>query len=116
MPEFEIVSVQDARAKTMPSRQRAYLNEYAGFIKQLSERQAGKLHPEPHEKLTTIRRRLDTAAKTLGVTLVIKRSGEDVYFWTESSTEEQPKRRYTRRRRSQKETIMADQPVIEPEE
>jgi hypothetical protein len=116
MPDFETVSVQEAKLRTTSGYRGQYVQEYAGYIQQLSPGMAGKLHPKEDEKLTTIRRRLVVTAQTLDATLVIKRSGEDVYFWTESSTEEQPKRRYTRRRRSQKETIMAVQPVIEPEE
>jgi hypothetical protein len=65
------------------------------------------------EKLTTIRHRLGVAAQTLGITLVIKRSGEDIYFWKEEVAEEQPRPRNGRRRRRQEETTAPDQPLIE---
>lgn len=114
MPDFAIVSVQDAKLKTIPSRQRTYMNEYAGYIQQLAPGMAGKLHPLADEKLTTIRRRLVVTAQTLDITLVIRRSGEDIYFWSESAGGEQPRRRTTRRRRSQEETPTQDQSLIEP--
>jgi hypothetical protein len=104
MPDFTIVSVEDAKVKTIPVRQRTYMNEYAGYIQQLSHGKAGKLHQKEDEKLTTIRRRLVVAAQTLGITLVIKRSGADIYFWKEEPAEAQPRPRNGRRRRRQEET------------
>jgi hypothetical protein len=35
MPEFAIVSVKDAQLRTLPGRQGKFMNEYAGYIKQL---------------------------------------------------------------------------------
>jgi hypothetical protein len=32
MPEFETVSLQEAQFRTIPGRQRRYMNEYAGYI------------------------------------------------------------------------------------
>jgi hypothetical protein len=123
MPDFTIVSVQDAKLKTLSGRQRTYMNEYAGYIQQLAPGMAGKLRPLEDEKLTTIRRRLAVTAQTLDITLIIRRSGDDLYFWSESAGGEQPRRRTTRRRRSQKETAAQDQPfgtdqigVREPED
>jgi hypothetical protein len=110
MPNFELISVEDAKVQTIPVRQRTYVNEYAGYIQQLSAGKAGKLHPKEDEKLTTIRRRLVVAAQTLGITLVIKRSGEDIYFWSEGEAAAQPRPRNGRRRRRQEETTGPDQP------
>jgi hypothetical protein len=104
MPEFEIISLQDAKLQTIPVRQREYMNEYAGYIQQLSQGKAGLLHPKEDEKSTTIRRRLVVTAKTLGITLVIKRSGEDIYFWSGGRAAAQPRPRNGRRRRRQEET------------
>jgi hypothetical protein len=39
----------------------------------------------------TIRHRLVVAAQTLGIPLIIKRSGSELYFWRESREEEQPR-------------------------
>jgi hypothetical protein len=114
MPDFTTVSVEDAKVQTASGRQRSYMNEYAGYIQQLSAGKAGMLHPKEDEKSTTIRRRLVVAAQTLGITLVIKRSGEDIYFWSEGRAAAQPRPRNGRRRRRQEET--AEQYFREPEE
>jgi hypothetical protein len=115
MPDFAVVSVQEAQLQTLSGRQRQYLNEYAGYIQQLSQGKAGKLHVEEDEKPTTIRRRLVVAAQMLGIPLTIKRSGEDIYFWSGGGEEAQPRPRNGRRRRRQEETAAPDQPLIEPE-
>jgi hypothetical protein len=115
MPEFTTVSVQEAQLRTIPGRQGSFMNEYANYIQQLPKGQAGRLKTEESENPLTIRRRLAVIAQTLGIPLIIKRSGNDVYFWREDDGEEQPrmKRRYTRRKRSQGEIPASDQPVHE---
>jgi hypothetical protein len=90
MPEFAIVSVQEAQSRTIPRRHGKFLNEYASYIKQLPTGQAGKLHVLESENPLTIRRRLVVAAKALGVPLTIKRSGQEVYFWIEGWGEASP--------------------------
>jgi hypothetical protein len=95
-----------------------FLSEYANYIHRLSSGQAGKLSPVERKKPATIRRRLAAAAQTLGVNLVIKRSGQDIYFWSEDRGDEQPrtKRSYTRRnRRGRAGDYFPPQPFIEPE-
>ena len=109
MPNFEIVSVQDAKLKTTPSRQRTYLNQYATYLQQLGEGQAGKLHVYEDEKPLTIRRRLTVTAQMLGISLTIKRSGEDIYFWSEGREEAQPRPRRDGRRRRQAVTETPEQ-------
>lgn len=105
MPEFEIVSLKEAKFRTIPGRQGRFMNEYADYIQQLPKGQAGKLSPVERENPATIRRRLQAAATALGTKLIIKRSGEDVYFWKEEREEEpRTKRRYTRRNKRQEET------------
>jgi hypothetical protein len=116
MPDFEIVSLQDAKLQTLSGRQRTYINEYAGYIQQLSPGMAGKIRPLEDEKLTTIRRRLVVTAQTLDATLIIRRSGDDLYFWSESAGEAQPRPRNGRRRRRQEETTEPEQSLREPEE
>jgi hypothetical protein len=115
MPYFEVVSAEEAQLKTISGRHRRYIQEYTEYIQQLSQTQAGKLHLLEGEKPATMRRRLAVAAQTLGTKLVIKRAGDDVYFWSEPSAEEQPQRRRGRRRRSQEEAAMLDVPLPEPE-
>jgi hypothetical protein len=115
MPEFTTVSVQEAQLRTIPGRQGKFLSEYADYIQQLPTGQAGKLTVAAQEKPATVRRRLGVAAKAMNIPLIIKRSGNDLYFWREDGGEKQPrsKRSYTRRMRSQDEMTPPDQPVDE---
>ena len=117
MPEFTTVSVKEAQLRTIPGRQGAFMNEYANYIQQLPPGQAGKLTIGEQEKLATVRRRLTVAAKAMNIPLIIKRSGNDVYFWRQNGGEEQPssKRRYTRRARRAEETTPVDQSFVEIE-
>ncbi len=79
MPEFTTVSVQEAKVQTTSGRQGQYLHEYIDYITKLPKGQAGRLRIGAEEKHNTIKRRLDIAAQTLGISLIIKRSGNDVY-------------------------------------
>jgi hypothetical protein len=116
MPDFTTVSVQEAHLRTIPGRQGTFMNEYADYIQQLPKGQAGKLTIGEGEKHTAVRRRLVTTAKAMHIPLIVKRSGNDLYFWRENG-EEQPrtKRRYTRRGRSDEETTPQDQAFVEIE-
>jgi hypothetical protein len=113
MPEFEIVALQEAKS------QRKYISEYASYIHQISQGQAGKLHLVENENPATIRKRLVLAAQAVDITLVIRRSGQDIYFWIEQpvkpAVEERPQRRRGRRPRTQQEVAPQEQPVSEPE-
>jgi hypothetical protein len=120
MPEFTTVSVQEAQLRTIPGRQGRFINEYADYIQQLPRGQAGRLRAGrlrvgEEEKHTTVRRRLVTAANALGINIIIKRSGNDLYFWSEDGGEVQPrtKRRYSRRAMGREQTSVPDQPVDE---
>ena len=112
MPEFTTVSVQEAQIRTIPGRQGRFINEYADYIQQLPHGQAGKLSIGEGEKHTAIRRRLATTAKAMNINLIIKRSGNDLYFWREDGAGQQPrtKRRYTRQTKAQEERTVPDQP------
>jgi hypothetical protein len=100
MPEFTTVSLHDAKLRTITGRQGQFMNEYAGYIQQLPTGQAGKLHVVESENPLTIRRRLNTAAQMLGINLIIKRSGRDVYFWREDGAAKEPQRRRGRQPRA----------------
>jgi hypothetical protein len=100
MPEFTTVSVQEAQIRTIPGRQGKFINEYADYIQQVPQGQAGKLRIREDEKHTTVRRRLVLAAQALGRNLIIKRSGSDIYFWSEERGAEQPRRGRPRRGRA----------------
>jgi hypothetical protein len=120
MPEFEIVSMDEATLRTASGRQGQYLKEYVSYIRQLPQGQAGKLHLLEQENPTTIRKRLAIAAQAVGIPLIIKRSGQDIYFWIEQPSkpagEEQPKRRRGRRPRTQPEPVPLEEPQAIPEE
>ena len=100
MPEFTTVSVQEAQLRTIPGRQGKFINEYADYIQQLPQRQAGKLKIGGDEKHSTVRRRLATAAKAMNITLIIKWSGNELYFWRKDGEAEQPRPRRGRRPRT----------------
>jgi hypothetical protein len=118
MPEFTTVSMKEATLQTSSGRQKRYLSEYVDYITSLAIGQAGRLRIGAEETPATTRRRLGVAAKTLGIPVIIKRSGNDVYFWRENGGGEQPrtKRSRTRRARSQEDIPTPDQPITEPEE
>jgi hypothetical protein len=115
MPEFTTVSVQEAQLRTIPGRQGRFINEYVDYIQQVPAGQAGTLRVAEGENPMTIRRRLVAAAQAMHITLIIKRSGNDIYFWREAREDEQlrTKRSYTRRAKSQEEIPPPNQPVAE---
>ncbi len=98
MPTFDLVPLPEARLKTATGRRGQFLQQYADYIQQLPEGQAGRLQATEDEKVSTVRRRLTVAADALGKKLTLKRMGDELYFWIESSQDERPRQR--RRRRS----------------
>jgi hypothetical protein len=114
MPEFTTVPVQEAQIRTIPGRQGKFINVYADYIQQVPSGQAGRLRGGESENPLTIRRRLAAAAKAMHITLIIKRSGNDVYFWREDGGGEDPrtKRRYTRRETQEEESTPLDQAFV----
>jgi hypothetical protein len=121
MPEFTTPSMKEAQLRTITGRQGRYMREYAEYIQQLPHGQAGRLRMLETENPLTIRRRLVVAAQTFGINLIIKRSGNDLYFWREDGGEEQPSRRRGRRARRREvsaveETTASEQPFSASEE
>jgi hypothetical protein len=110
MPEFTTVSVQEAKVRTLPGRQGTFLSEYADYIQQLPRGQAGRLRVEAQEKPMTVRRRLAVASQALGIPLIIKRSGSDIYFWRKNGREEQPRPRRGRRPRREENAAIPETP------
>jgi hypothetical protein len=119
MPEFETISLEEAKLVSASGSRGKTVQEYASYIQQLSDEQAGKLHLLEQENPTTIRKRLGLAAQALGINLVIKRSGQDVYFWVETppkpAAAERPQRRRGRRSRTQPEPAPPEPPFRAPE-
>ena len=92
MPTFDQVPLQEAMLKTATGKTAQITKEYLGYIEQLTEGQAGKLQPGEDESLATVRRRLGVAAKLSGKDIVIKRQGNEVYFWVQQ--EPRPRRQH----------------------
>jgi hypothetical protein len=74
MPQFAIVSLQEAEFRTIPGRQGKFLNGYVDYIQQLPDGKAGKLRIGENENHAPVRRRLNVAAQTLGTTLKVRRA------------------------------------------
>ncbi len=88
MPKLDIVPIEEARGKTTSEsaavRKRAQiLEEYGGYIDQLTKGQAGRLVAGAGETTATVRRRIGAAARAAGHKLTIRRAGDEVYFWVE---------------------------------
>lgn len=84
MPNFEVVSLEEAiRKSALAGRRGDVLREYLGYVDQMEEGQAGKLRVSEAEDPAAVRRSLGAAAKLAGKRLVIKRVGEEIYFWAQ---------------------------------
>ena len=82
MPNFELVPLEVAMMKSATTGKRGeVIKEYLGYIERLEEGKAGKLQVTEGERPGAVRRRLGAAAKLVGKNLVIKRVGEEIYFW-----------------------------------
>ena len=81
MPNFEMVSLAEAEMKSATGRRAEITREYLGYIDQLQRGEAGRLEASEGESISAVRRRLGAAAKVAGKELVIKRRGDEIYFW-----------------------------------
>ena len=96
MPTFEIIPLQEAKLRSARTGKRgAITQEYETYIDRLVPGKAGKLTIGEGETSAAIKRRLGAVAKLKGDTLVVKRIGDDIYFW-----QEETKRRRGRPRKS----------------
>ncbi len=92
MPKFKVVSMDEAVSKTTaPGKTAQQIREYTGYLEQVSGDQAGVLQPSAGETAAAVRLRLGRAARVAEKDLVIRRMGEEVYFW-------EPPRKGNRRR------------------
>lgn len=97
MPDFELVPLDEAkRQANLTGKRGAIMREYLGYIDQLQVDQAGKLRIGEGETTAAIRRRLGAAAQQAGKKLVVKRIGDEVFFW--EGTTPAPRRRGRGRR------------------
>ena len=81
MPKFELMPVTEAEIKSTTGKRAEIIREYVGYIDQLQVGQAGKLSVLEGETSGAVRRRLGSAAKMSGKELVIRRVGDEIYFW-----------------------------------
>ncbi len=85
MPKFHIVPTTEVPQRKVASREAAVRAEYVGYIDKIGRTHAGKLTPSEGETTQALRRRLGAAAKHTGKELVVKRNGQDIYFWRKPS-------------------------------
>ena len=78
MPKFSTVPIGEVRTRTVTGKRAVLLQEYAGFIQGVPSGQAGVLKGKTTQ---AVRRRLNAAAETLGVSLEVRRTAGAVYFW-----------------------------------
>ena len=95
MPEFELVSREEAMMTSSRPARADMIQEYVERIRSLSRDEAMKLTPSEGETVASVRRRLGAAVRSSGKSIRIKRQGSDVYFW-----EDPPKRRGGRPRKN----------------
>ena len=88
MPEFALVSRQEAMASSTTGRNSQILQEYTRYIEGLSPETAVRLTPSVGETVATVRRRLGSAIKASSKSIQIKRVGSEIFFW-----EDPPERR-----------------------
>ena len=98
MPTFETVPLSDAEIRTATGKRAVQMQEYLGYVAQLEGGQAGKLQAAEGETAASVRRRLGAAAKLSGKDIVIKRAGEEIYFWLRDDTAKTTRRRGRARR------------------
>ena len=82
MPIFETIPKQEAIRRTATKRRDDLVKEYTRFLA-ISPEQAGLLRASEGETTAAVRRRLGSAARANNRKLVIKRVGDDIYFWSE---------------------------------
>ena len=83
MPEFEVISRQEAKARSDTGKRSQILREYVEHVESLGTDQAGRITLSPGETVATVRRRLGAAIKATGKNVQIKRVGAEIYFWEE---------------------------------
>ncbi len=94
MPKLDVIPIEEARVKTASGGKRAQiLQEYLGYFGQLKSGHAGRLVANADETAATVRRRLGDAARAAERKLIIRRAGDEVYFWAERRRAENGRRR-----------------------
>ena len=81
MPEFEVVSREEAMARSDNGKRSQIVREYVEHVESLGPDQAGRITLSPGETVATVRQRLGAAIKATGKNLQIKRVGAEISFW-----------------------------------
>ncbi len=82
MPKFETVPVAEIKAvRRMSEAKKRRLEEYVGYINQLSDEKGGRLICSANENIITVRNDLKTAATMAGKNIKIRRSGNVIAFY-----------------------------------
>ena len=81
MPKFELVTVAEAMLKSTTGKRADIRREYIDYVASLTPGKAGKLQMTEGERVGAVSRRIGTAAKMAGKDVIIKRTGNEVYFW-----------------------------------
>ena len=84
MPRFETMPLAEAMRSSTTGKRAQIAREYLGYIDRLVEGQAGRLRPAEGETIAAVRRRLGAAARLAGKDVVIRRVGEEIYFWSQA--------------------------------
>ena len=93
MPTFEVVSLQQAKNQSeLTGKRGTIILEYLAYIDRVEPGKAGKLSIKDGETSAAIKRRLGTAARHAGKTMVVKRVGDDIFFWPEERRRGRPRK------------------------
>ena len=84
MPKFETAPIDEIKSGTrMSEKKRKILEEYSGYVNQLSDTMGGKLICGPDENVISVRNYLKVAADIAGKNIKIRRSGNVISFYAE---------------------------------
>ena len=93
MPKFKSLPLAEAMVKSATGKRAQITKEYMDYIEQLPSGQAGQLQAAAGESIAAVRRRLGAASRAASKDLVIKRVGEEIFFWVRPGGKGAPKRR-----------------------
>ena len=81
MPTFTVMSQEDADLYSATGKRAQITREYIGYINELGAGQAGVLELDEGETVTTVKRRLNTAAKAARKNISVDRvANNTIYF------------------------------------
>ena len=81
MPDFELVSLDQAISAVAEGSRNSLLAEYIGYIQQLEPQVAGSLEVADEERPGVVSARLHAAARRIGEQITIRRYEHRIVFW-----------------------------------